>query len=84
MMRHGSLLDWSRALNCGPDDLVDVAGYLVGQARAIEAGTIRFRSRVHEAPDRDLDAAVMRLERSACDVTAIVEDLHREVMREIG
>lgn len=83
-MRHGSLLDWSLAFGCGPDDLAATTRSVVRSAHAIEEASIQFRAVVHESPDRDLDAAVMRLERSACDVTAIVEDLHREVMREIG
>lgn len=83
-MRGGSLLDWSRAFECGPDDLADTTRFIVRSARAIEAACLRFRDVVHEAPDRELDEAAMRLERSACDVTAIVEDLHQQVMREIG
>lgn len=83
-MKTGSLMDWSVAFGCGPEDLTSVTRSVVRGARAIEDATIQLRAVVHEAPDRSLDEAVMRLERSACDVTAIVEDLHQQVVREFG
>lgn len=83
-MKSGSLLDWSVALGCGPDDLPDVTRRVVQGAHLIEEAAVGLRSVIHEVPDRAIDEAVMRLERSACDVTALIEDLHQEVLREFG
>ena len=83
-MKGGSLLDWSVALGCGPDDLPDVTRRVVQGAHLIEEAAVGLRSVIHEVPDRAIDEAVLRLERSACDVTALVEDLHQEVLREFG
>lgn len=82
-MRSDAALAWSR-VSAGSDDLTQVTRSIITRARAIEEASIGLRSVVHELPDRSLDEAVMRLERSACDVTSIVEDLHREVVREFG
>lgn len=82
-MRSGSPLEWAQLLGVGPDDLPARTSVLVRGVEILEDTILQLRLMLHDGPDRDLDDALLQLERRARDVVTIVRDLHRDVLREL-
>lgn len=83
-MRSGSPLEWAQLLGVGPDDLPARTSLLLRGVETLDQTVIQLRLMLHDCPDRDLDEALMQLERRVRDVVVIVRDLHRDVLRDLA
>jgi hypothetical protein len=82
-MRAGSLLEWAQLLGVGPDDLPAQTRALVRGVDILDEAIVALRTMLHTCPDRELDRAVMQLERQVTEVASLLREVHQDVVREL-
>jgi glycogen synthase len=82
-MRAGTPLEWAQLLGVGPDDLPGQTRKLVQGIDVLDEAILQLRMILHGCPDRELSEALLQLERRVREVSALIRELHREVLREL-